>query len=129
MPIPGIKFFGFRGPISIEEEGNELIKEYWLISTLSVLIEKYRACASPYGVQRNSPLLVSTVLPLQERSFTLNRMPTTGARFERAVRLWRGCGLRRMPMDREQTFDTIKPYTLEEAYEVLEAIDNRDWPN
>ena len=31
------------------------------------------------------------------------------------------------PWDREQTFDTIKPYTLEEAYEVLEAIDNRDW--
>ena len=26
------------------------------------------------------------------------------------------------PWDREQTFDTIKPYTLEEAYEVLEAI-------
>ena len=33
-----------------------------------------------------------------------------------------------MPWDREQTFDTIKPYTLEETYEVLEAIDNRDWP-
>jgi len=32
------------------------------------------------------------------------------------------------PWDREQTFDTIKPYTLEETYEVLEAIDNRDWP-
>jgi MazG family protein len=32
------------------------------------------------------------------------------------------------PWDREQTFDTIKPYTLEEAYEVLEAIDHRDWP-
>lgn len=31
------------------------------------------------------------------------------------------------PWDREQTFDTIKPYTLEETYEVLEAIDNRDW--
>lgn len=31
------------------------------------------------------------------------------------------------PWDREQTFDTIKPYTLEEAYEVLEAIDDRDW--
>ena len=31
------------------------------------------------------------------------------------------------PWDREQTFDTIKPYTLEEAYEVLEAIDSRDW--
>src|SRR5215472_14532774 len=32
------------------------------------------------------------------------------------------------PWDREQTFDTIKRYTLEETYEVLEAIDNRDWP-
>lgn len=31
------------------------------------------------------------------------------------------------PWDREQTFDTIKPFTLEETYEVLEAIDNRDW--
>ncbi len=32
------------------------------------------------------------------------------------------------PWDREQTYDSIKPYTLEETYEVLEAIDNRDWP-
>ena len=32
------------------------------------------------------------------------------------------------PWDREQTFDSIKPYTLEETYEVLEAIDTRDWP-
>lgn len=31
------------------------------------------------------------------------------------------------PWDREQSFDTIKPYTLEEAYEVIEAIDARDW--
>ncbi len=31
------------------------------------------------------------------------------------------------PWDREQTFDTIKQYTLEETYEVLEAIENRDW--
>jgi MazG family protein len=56
-------------------------------------------------------------------------MPTTGERFERAVSIMArlrapgGC-----PWDREQTFDTIKPYTLEETYEVLEAIDNRDWP-
>ena len=54
--------------------------------------------------------------------------PTTGERFERAVSIMArlrapgGC-----PWDREQTFDTIKPYTLEETYEVLEAIDNRDW--
>ncbi|HUO15631.1 MAG TPA: nucleoside triphosphate pyrophosphohydrolase [Verrucomicrobiae bacterium] len=56
-------------------------------------------------------------------------MPTTGERFERAVSIMErlrapgGC-----PWDREQTFDSIKPYTLEETYEVLEAIDNRDWP-
>ncbi|MGD1078920.1 MAG: nucleoside triphosphate pyrophosphohydrolase [Candidatus Sulfotelmatobacter sp.] len=56
-------------------------------------------------------------------------MSTTGERFERAVAIMErlrapgGC-----PWDREQTFDSIKPYTLEETYEVLEAIDNRDWP-
>lgn len=55
-------------------------------------------------------------------------MSTTGERFERAVSVMArlrapgGC-----PWDRQQTFDTIKPYTLEEAYEVLEAIDARDW--
>lgn len=53
---------------------------------------------------------------------------STGERFERAVSIMArlrapgGC-----PWDREQTFDSIKPYTLEETYEVLEAIDNRDW--
>jgi MazG family protein len=55
-------------------------------------------------------------------------MTTTGERFERAVSIMarlRGPG--GCPWDREQTFDSIKPYTLEEAYEVLEAIDNRDW--
>lgn len=31
------------------------------------------------------------------------------------------------PWDREQTLDSIKPYTLEETYEVLDAIDRRDW--
>src|ERR1700688_3517586 len=56
------------------------------------------------------------------------RMSSTGERFERAVSIMErlrapgGC-----PWDREQTFDSIKPYTLEETYEVLEAIDNRDW--
>ena len=53
---------------------------------------------------------------------------TTGERFERAVAIMarlRGPG--GCPWDREQTFDSIKPYTLEETYEVLEAIDQRDW--
>jgi len=31
------------------------------------------------------------------------------------------------PWDREQTFDSIKPFLLEEAYEVMEAIDARAW--
>ena len=31
------------------------------------------------------------------------------------------------PWDREQNFETIKPYLLEETYEVLDAIDRRDW--
>jgi MazG family protein len=54
---------------------------------------------------------------------------TAGEKFQRLVELIvklrapGGC-----PWDREQTFDTIKPYTLEETYEVLDAIDRRDWP-
>src|SRR5438105_8407210 len=53
---------------------------------------------------------------------------STGEKFERAVRIMArlrapgGC-----PWDREQTFDSIKPYTLEETYEVFEAIENGDW--
>jgi len=53
---------------------------------------------------------------------------STGETFERAVSIMArlrapgGC-----PWDREQTFDSIKPYTLEETYEVFEAIENRDW--
>ena len=73
---------------------------------------------------------MTTVAVGEERasSFTVIAMPTTGERFERAVAIMArlrapgGC-----PWDREQTFDTIKPYTLEETYEVLEAIDLRDW--
>src|ERR1700691_3783515 len=55
-------------------------------------------------------------------------MSTTGDRFERVVSIMArlrapgGC-----PRDREQTFDSIKPYTVEETYEVLDAIDRRDW--
>src|ERR1700750_1285601 len=32
------------------------------------------------------------------------------------------------PWDREQTFDSIKRYTLEETYEVFDAIERRAWP-
>jgi MazG family protein len=53
---------------------------------------------------------------------------TAGEKFQKLVetmarlRAPGGC-----PWDREQTFDSIKPYTLEETYEVLDAIDRREW--
>ena len=55
-------------------------------------------------------------------------MPTTGERFERAVAIMArlrapgGC-----PWDREQTFATIAPYTVEEAYEVAASIEDKDY--
>jgi MazG family protein len=33
------------------------------------------------------------------------------------------------PWDREQSFDTIRKYTLEEVYEVFDAIERRDFPH
>ncbi|MGH9413299.1 MAG: nucleoside triphosphate pyrophosphohydrolase [Terriglobales bacterium] len=54
--------------------------------------------------------------------------PIIEARFQRVVDIMRrlrapdGC-----PWDREQTFDSIRANTLEETYEVLEAIAARDW--
>ena len=53
---------------------------------------------------------------------------SAGEGFERLVEIMTrlrapgGC-----PWDREQNFDTIKPYLLEEAYEVMDAIDARDF--
>src|SRR5690242_21876731 len=60
--------------------------------------------------------------------FMESKSQGTGQRFERLVQIMArlrapgGC-----PWDREQNFDSIKPYTLEETYEVLDAIDKRDW--
>jgi MazG family protein len=54
--------------------------------------------------------------------------PSPGPAFERLVEIMAqlrapgGC-----PWDREQNFSTIKPYLLEETYEVMDAIDARDW--
>jgi len=54
---------------------------------------------------------------------------TAGRQFEELLAIMarlrapNGC-----PWDLKQTFDSIKPYTIEENYEVLDAIDARDWP-
>jgi ATP diphosphatase len=54
----------------------------------------------------------------------------TNAGIERLLEIMRrlrdpktGC-----PWDIEQDFDTIAPYTIEEAYEVADAIARKDWP-
>jgi MazG family protein len=58
----------------------------------------------------------------------MNAQSSAGSKFQKLVEIMArlrapdGC-----PWDRDQTFDTIKPYTLEETYEVLDAIDRRDW--
>ncbi len=58
-----------------------------------------------------------------------DRFEEAGNKFSELVRVMArlrapgGC-----PWDRKQTFDTIKSYTLEETYEVMDAIDRRDWP-
>jgi len=55
--------------------------------------------------------------------------PTAGEKFQKLVEIMArlrapgGC-----PWDREQTFESIKPYLLEETYEVMDAIDARNWP-
>jgi MazG family protein len=58
----------------------------------------------------------------------MNSESNAGTKFQHLVEIMaklRGPG--GCPWDREQTFDTIKPFTLEETYEVLEAIDRREW--
>jgi MazG family protein len=55
-------------------------------------------------------------------------MSETGRKFEKLVEIMstlrgpNGC-----PWDKQQDFNTLKPMLVEEVYEVLEAIDNRDF--
>jgi MazG family protein len=61
---------------------------------------------------------------------TLTDPERAAALFERSVAIMArlrapdGC-----PWDREQSFDSIRKYTLEEAYEVFDAIERRDFPH
>ncbi len=57
-----------------------------------------------------------------------DRFQEAGEKFAELVRLMgRLRGPNGCPWDQKQTFDTIKSYLLEEAYEVMDAIDQRDW--
>jgi nucleoside triphosphate diphosphatase len=69
--------------------------------------------------------------PASQSDSAVKTDPAGAARlFEQSAEIMRrlrapdGC-----PWDREQTFDTIRKYTLEEAYEVFDAIERRDFPH
>lgn len=56
-------------------------------------------------------------------------LAATGAALQRVAAIMaRLRGPDGCPWDREQTFDTIKRHTLEETYEVFDAIERRAWP-
>jgi len=67
-------------------------------------------------------------LPLCEDQAMSARYAEAGEKFSELVAVMArlrapgGC-----PWDRKQTFETIKSYLLEEAYEVMDAIDRQDW--
>ena len=57
-------------------------------------------------------------------------VPEAGAVFTESVAIMaRLRGPDGCPWDREQSFDSIRKHTIEEAYEVLDAIERRDWPH
>ena len=91
--------------------------------------EQYDLLQFYYGEQRshvNDCWAGSNDLDWMKVSF--ERVASTGEKFERAAAIMaRLRGRDGCPWDREQTFDSIKPYTVEETYEVLEAIDRRDY--
>jgi MazG family protein len=70
------------------------------------------------------------VVPANPASPQLSDPERAAALFAESVRIMTrlrapdGC-----PWDREQSFDSIRKYTLEETYEVFDAIERRDWPH
>jgi ATP diphosphatase len=65
---------------------------------------------------------------VENPGFDRARAESTGLSFAEAVGIMerlRGPG--GCPWDREQDFDSIRKYTLEETYEVFDAIERRDW--
>ena len=79
----------------------------------------HSAAAHPYPAR----MLPLGITPLMDEDSA-----TAGPKLQRLIEIMarlrapNGC-----PWDREQSFDTIKKYTVEETYEVLDAIDRRDW--
>jgi MazG family protein len=74
------------------------------------------------------PVLNPAADKLRVEGLGLEPAPGAARAFAKAVGIMarlRGPG--GCPWDREQSFDSIRKHTLEEAYEVLDAIERRDW--
>jgi len=82
----------------------------------------------------SSPALPQSAMPATAEAAVAGALISTVPAAERAfaesvaimarLRAPDGC-----PWDRQQSFDSIRKYTLEETYEVLDAIERRDWTN
>src|SRR6202000_3471797 len=59
---------------------------------------------------------------------TVESLPSEPLARLRAVMAWLRDRQHGCPWDIDQTFRTIAPYTIEEAYEVADAIDRNDMP-
>ena len=65
---------------------------------------------------------ISAASEIGSQSTSLEKSFARAAAIMAQLRAPGGC-----PWDREQTFDSIRRYTLEETYEVLDAIERKDW--
>jgi len=74
---------------------------------------KVEGMATPEPMNSRVEAAPSAADPLAEAIAIMARLRAPG-----------GC-----PWDREQTFDSIKRHTLEETYEVFDAIERRAWPD
>jgi len=70
---------------------------------------------------------MATPVPAKPEPDALPALPSPIAESIAIMARLRGPG--GCPWDREQTFDSIKRHTLEETYEVFDAIERRAWPD
>jgi nucleoside triphosphate diphosphatase len=68
-------------------------------------------------------------MPEQERAKLVVTQPVADPIAEAVAIMARLRASDGCPWDREQTFDSIKRHTLEETYEVFDAIERRAWPD
>ena len=83
-----------------------------------------------YSIEMEPISSPSTFETAESPSALVSTTPEAATAFAESVAIMarlRGPG--GCPWDREQSFDSIRKYTLEETYEVLDAIERRDWAN